>query len=131
MLKKITETPSESWSFADLIRELPVPQEQAGQIRATQLSMIARMSIVMVLANLLNCAVILLSFRNTGADMMLTIWGFGMVLVSGAAFLSHLRERKKVHLKERSEKSIEQFAPTSASFSSRTLLGVPRVLRSS
>ncbi len=110
MLLKTDKEAANSWSFSDLIRDIPVPPELAGQLRATQLHQAGNMSVVMVLANLLNCAVVLLSFRNTGADTLLAIWGFGMVFVSGVAFLSHLRSRKKDPKRDRSERSIERFA---------------------
>jgi diguanylate cyclase (GGDEF)-like protein len=48
----------------------------------------------MLLANLLNVAVVLQSFRDSPVSNVLTIWGFCIIFISGLAVLRHMRSRK-------------------------------------
>lgn len=83
-----------SWSFANLVKAVPVPEKYSGRLRARQLQMVGNMTIILMLANLLNAAVIMMSFRGTDSTGMLALWGLCVVFVSGAGFLAHLRSRK-------------------------------------
>lgn len=98
-----------SGSFADLIKDVPIPEKHASTLRAKQLDMVGKMAIVMVLANLVNCAVILMAFSDSSADKMLVIWGFSIVFVNGATFLMQIRSRAQVR-KRRSQRSIDRYA---------------------
>ena len=101
---------SAHWSLASLIKETPIPTELAGQIRAQQLDEVSKLTLVVLLGNLLNAAVVLMSFWNTGADNMLAIWGFTICLVSGFFFLDHLRSRGRALKKTRPVSAIDRFA---------------------
>lgn len=100
----------DSWSFANLVKAVPVPEKHSGHLRARQLHMAGNMTIVLMLANLLNAAVVMMSFRASDSTGILAIWGFCIVFVSGIGFLAQLRSRKHMALAVRSETAIEQFA---------------------
>jgi diguanylate cyclase (GGDEF)-like protein len=110
ILGKKSSRTTNNWSFADLVRELPVPEKHAGQLRARQLEMVGKMSVVLVLANLLNGAIVMMSFNDSAAGNMLAIWGFALVFASGVAFLAHVRSRKMYGRTHRSERALERYA---------------------
>ena len=99
-----------SWSFANLVKAVPVPEKHSGRLRARQLDMVGNMTIVLMLANLLNAAIVMMSFRASDSTGLLSIWGFCIVLISGAAFFAHLRSRKDFGKPTRSEAAIDKFA---------------------
>ncbi len=105
-----SETARPTWSFADLVRDIPVPEKYLPGLRAKQLEMVGNMTVVMVLANLLNAAVIMISFRETVADRLLSVWGFAVILVSGLSFLAHLRARSLNRVRRRTQRDIENYA---------------------
>ncbi len=98
-----------SWSFADLVKDVPIPEKHAGTLRAKQLDMVGKMAIIMVLSNLVNCAIILMAFSDSSADKMLVIWGFSVVFVNGATFLMQIRSRAFVR-KRRSQRAVDRYA---------------------
>ena len=73
------------WTIAALIKDVPVPEKHAGTLRTKQLELVRRMTFIMVLTNLLNATVVLLSFRNTPVDSLLHIWGAAIVVAGGFA----------------------------------------------
>lgn len=99
-----------NWSFAELIKDAQVPEKHQGSLRAKQLETVGKMTIVMVLANLLNAAVVMLSFRETAVDNLLTIWGFAITFICGLSFLTHVRTRSKNSVLQRTQKDIENYA---------------------
>ena len=101
---------SGTWSFSDLIKDVSIPEKHAGALRARQLDMVGRMALVMVLASLLNASVVMMSFQNTNADNMLTIWFFSIVFANGVSFLTHVRSRRMVAARTRSARAIERYA---------------------
>ncbi|WP_291208659.1 EAL domain-containing protein [Hyphomonas sp.] len=88
-----TGAPSD-WSLARLLKEVPVPEKYRASLRKKQLDTVGNMIAVMLLANLLNVAVVLQSFRNSHVSSVLAIWGFCIIFISGLAVLRHLRTRK-------------------------------------
>ncbi len=99
-----------SWSFAELIKDVQVPEKHLGTLRAKQLETVGKMTIVMVLANLLNAAVVMLSFRQTAVDNLLIIWGFTITFICGLSFLTHVRTRNETNVRQRSQRDIENYA---------------------
>lgn len=82
------------WSFARLLKDVPVPEKHRASLRKKQLDTVGNMMAVMLLANLLNVAVVLQSFRDSHVSSVLTIWGFSVIFISGLAVLRHMRMRK-------------------------------------
>ncbi len=99
------------WSIADLIKDVQVPEKYAGTLRTKQLEMVQRMTFVMVVANLLNAAVVMLSFRGTAVDSLLYIWGFAIVMASAIGILAQMRAvRAKGPTDVTSQRELEKFA---------------------
>ncbi len=82
------------WSFARLLKDVPVPEKYRASLRKKQLDTVGNMIAVMLLGNLLNVAVVLQSFRDSHVSSVLTIWGFCVIFISGLAVLRHMRTRK-------------------------------------
>jgi hypothetical protein len=62
-MEKKQAAPSASWSIARLLRDVPVPAKYRASLRGKQLETVGNMVFVMMLANLVNVAVVLLSFQ--------------------------------------------------------------------
>ncbi len=75
-MEKQTAGAPEDWSFARLLKDVPVPEKYRASLRKKQLDTVGNMIAVMLLANLLNVAVVLQSFRDSPVSNVLTIWGF-------------------------------------------------------
>ncbi len=96
-MDKQSVAPAASWSLGPLLRDVPVPQKYRASLRKKQLDTVGNMIFVMLLANLLNVAVILQSFRHSSADNLLAIWGFCFIFITGLAVLRQVRTRKASH----------------------------------
>ncbi|MDP3459846.1 MAG: hypothetical protein Q8S09_11295, partial [Hyphomonas sp.] len=96
-MDKQTASLAATWSFGRLLRDVPVPEKYRGSLRKKQLDTVSNMIFVMLLANLLNVAVILQSFRHSSASNLLAIWGFCFIFLTGLAVLRHIRTRKAIH----------------------------------
>jgi len=108
---KRNQSRTNGWTFADLIKDVPVPEKHAGSLRAKQIEMVRRMTTVLVLTNLLNAAVVLLSFRNTAADTLLYIWACAIAAASLFAVVhqvfSSLAKDKE---DDRSQRALERYS---------------------
>jgi diguanylate cyclase (GGDEF)-like protein len=96
-MDKQTASSAATWSFGRLLRDVPVPEKYRGSLRKKQLDTVSNMIFVMLLANLLNVAVVLQSFRHSSASNLLAIWGFCFIFLTGLAVLRHIRTRKAIH----------------------------------
>ena len=65
---------SDSHSLAALVQSIDVPDDQAASIRARQLETAGRLTPVMVLANLVNASVVIVSFWHSPAIRLLGLW---------------------------------------------------------
>lgn len=101
-------------SVADLIGDLKVPEKYAGTLRAKQLDMVGRVTVILVLANLINAAVILFSFADTGARNLLIAWGACIGAVCLGAIVGNIRSRRKKHRSSRSQKALERYTRSAA-----------------
>lgn len=61
------------------MKRIAVPEKHAASLRARQLDMVRRMTFIMVLANVLNAGIVLISFSDTTASSVLFIWGAGIL----------------------------------------------------
>ncbi len=101
-------------SFADLIGDLKVSEKHAGSLRAKQLNMVSKMTVVMVLANLINAAVVMFSFSNTAARSILVVWGLCILGICIAALGGSILARRNGLRTSRSPKALERYARASA-----------------
>jgi len=86
--------PVANWSIAGLLKAVAVPEKYRASLRDKQLDTVSNMVFVMMLANLVNAAVVLQSFKTSFASNMLAIWGVCLVFVIGLGFLRHIRARQ-------------------------------------
>lgn len=84
-----------SGSFADLIREIPVAEKYAGSLRAKQIDAIDKMAVIIVCANLLSVAVVIMAFSRTGMDRYSAIWAMGILMFCGISLLRAARLRRR------------------------------------
>ncbi len=99
-----------SFTFADLIRDVPVPEKHLGTLRAKQLKIAGNMAIVMALANLLSAMVVMLSYSGTGSDNLIVVWAFAIILASGASVLGQVRSRNQNVKRTRTQQDLERYA---------------------
>ena len=93
-MEKQIPQPAASGSWRALLRDLPMPDKYRSGLRKKQIDTVSNMIFVMLLANLLNVAVVLQSFRDSQAGNLLAIWGFCIIFITGLAVLRHIRTRK-------------------------------------
>ena len=93
-MEKQTAVPAASWSFGRLLRDVPVPEKHRASLQGKQLETVGNMIFVMLLANLLNVAVVLQSFSQSNSGALLAIWGFCFIFITGLAVLRHMRARE-------------------------------------
>jgi len=75
-------------------KSVPVPEKYADSLRAKQFDMAHRMTLIMVLANVLNAGIVVLTFQRTAAEALLFMWGGAMLLTGLAAIGAQvLRQR--------------------------------------
>lgn len=104
MSKENTQT---SWSFSDLVKETPVPEKYEFQLRANQVAMMKRLSLLLVVANLFNVAIVMMSFWNGSAESILAIWCTAMIVANGLAYLFNRRGSLPTTLKS-AERQLER-----------------------
>lgn len=101
---------------SSLVRPVSIPEEQLGSIREKQLLTVGSLLPVIGLANLINAAVVVMSFWDTPANRLLGAWCFVVVLATTIMFIGYSRMRSsKVRPElatadERSKEGIERFA---------------------
>ncbi len=93
-MEKQIPLPAAAWSWRALLRDLPMPDKYRSGLRKKQIDTVSNMIFVMLLANLLNVAVVLQSFRESQASNLLALWGFCIIFITGLAVLRHIRTRK-------------------------------------
>jgi diguanylate cyclase (GGDEF)-like protein len=93
-MDSVTANRPGNWSFGRLLRDVPVPHKHRAGLRQKQLDTVGNLIVVMLLANLLNVAVVMQSFRDTSVSRVLAIWGVCIVLITGLAVLRHMRTRR-------------------------------------
>ena len=109
----------DSHSLAALVKSIDIPEDQAANIRARQLETAGRMTPVMVLANLVNASVVIVSFWHSPAIRLLGLWGALLFLASIILLIANMRARRKaIHRKneriapspDRTQQGIERFS---------------------
>ncbi len=102
-----TGKPAANWSISRLIREIAVPGKHLEGLRRQQLDAVRNMTVVVLLANLLNVAVVLLSFSGSSVGGILSIWGICFVFMIGYRLVTYLRERSGMAGEEDTKKLLE------------------------
>ncbi|MEX1252164.1 MAG: EAL domain-containing protein [Hyphomonas sp.] len=93
-MEQQTLSPATFWSLRGLLRDIPVPEKYRPGLLKKQIDTVSSMVFVLLFANLLNVAVVLLSFRQSEAGSLLAIWGFCIIFITGLAALWHVRIRR-------------------------------------
>ena len=92
-MDKSAAAPEGLWSLDQFVRTVRVPEKHQDSLREKQLETIAGITLVIVLANLLNAAIILLSFQHAAAGQLLNIWAAAVALFSMFVFGRHVYVR--------------------------------------
>jgi diguanylate cyclase (GGDEF)-like protein len=82
------------WSIDRLSKKIAIPEKHLASLRQKQLETIGDIMLVITLANLLNAAVIMLSFSHKIVGNLLHIWGATVVAFSIVAFARHVLSRR-------------------------------------
>ena len=110
---------SDSHSLAALVKSIDVPEDQAASIRARQLETAGRLTPVMVLANLVNASVVIVSFWHSPAIRLLGLWAALLFVASAILLIANMRARRKAKLRkqngiagstDKTQQGIERFS---------------------
>ena len=90
---------------------IAVPEKHAASLRAKQLDMVRRLTFTLVLANVLNAAIVMISFHHTPAANLLYMWcagilAAGIVAVATQFFNPHDMDP----MGERSQNALDNFS---------------------
>lgn len=119
MIKLLRSVDSDSHSLAALVKPVDIPEDQAASIRARQLETAGRLTPVMVLANLVNASVVLVSFWHSPAIRLLGLWGALLFVASAILLIANMRARRKAkrrkreriaHSADKTQQGIERFS---------------------
>ncbi len=89
-------------TIASILAPVHVPLDQVSHVRASQLTSIDKLGVILVLTNLLNAAVVLVLFNSSNASGILGLWG--SLLCMGCAVL-FLRSTGRVNTPRRAVRS--------------------------
>jgi diguanylate cyclase (GGDEF)-like protein len=85
---------SNFWSIDRMTRSTAIPEKHLASLRAKQLETVGSIMLVIMLANVLNAAVVLQSFQHKMVGNLLLLWGAALVLFSVVAFARYLIVKK-------------------------------------
>ena len=108
MAASLTPKTKDKWSLGSLTKTTIVPDELASDIRAEQLLTVGRLTVVIMLANLINTFVVLMSFWNTGASQLLAIWSMVMCVASGVMLVVHILGRRRFERSQAERVEVKQ-----------------------
>ncbi|HIK65977.1 MAG TPA: GGDEF and EAL domain-containing protein, partial [Henriciella marina] len=101
---------------ASILGSIEIPEEQLGAIREKQIDAVGSLLPVIGLANLINAAVVMISFANTPANRLLGVWSMTMVIATSIMLVGYfiMRRRSKdaetLPSAEAGKNSIDRFA---------------------
>lgn len=101
---------------AGIVGTIDIPEEQLGSIREKQLLTVGSLLPVIGLANLVNAAVVMMSFANTPANRLLSVWTLTMVIATSIMLAGYFMMRRNrpstdaLSADERSKAAIDRFA---------------------
>lgn len=82
------------WSLDHFTKAAKVPEKHLEALRQKQLETLSSIMLVIVLANLLNAAIILLTFRGAAMGLLLDIWAAAVTSFSLFIFVRHFMTRR-------------------------------------
>ena len=91
-----------------------IPLEVAGRIRAKQLDTVSGLVPAIMMAQLINGAVILIAFWSSGAEGLLGIWATVLCLICGLTMLGSVHAKARKDTQIRSPRSLENMTRSSA-----------------
>jgi len=91
-----------------------IPSDVAGRIRAKQLASVTSLVPAIMMAQLINGAVVLIAFWSSGAEGLLGIWATALCLICGVTMLGSVKAKAAHAKKTRSRRSIDNMARRSA-----------------
>jgi diguanylate cyclase (GGDEF)-like protein len=114
MGKREQSSENSKMTASSLVRAVEIPPEQVAAIREKQLQTVAALLPVIGLANLINAAVVVMSFWNTPANRLLGVWCFTMVIATTIMLVGYFRMRSGNPAEmrtagERSQNGIDRF----------------------
>ena len=116
MAEKAQAPEKKDMKASSLVRPIVIPDEQLASIREKQLQTVGALLPVIGLANLINAAVIVMSFWDTPANRLLGAWCFVMVLATTIMLVGYSRMRSRKNRNdtgtadERAKEGIDKFA---------------------
>lgn len=96
MFKRHLARENDSYSIPGIVKGSDVPEEEAANIRAKQLEAVSRLAPVIMMANLINAAVVVMSFWNTPAIRLLGMWSFTLLISAIVLLYANIRSRRKL-----------------------------------
>ncbi|WP_084419056.1 putative bifunctional diguanylate cyclase/phosphodiesterase [Henriciella litoralis] len=95
---------------SSLIKKINIPDEQLAVVQERQLSTVSDLIPVIGLANLVNAAVVVMSFWDTPANRLLSVWCFSMVFATTVMLVAYMRNRSQSANGFSEHSSTEHFA---------------------
>jgi len=93
-MDKSATAPNRIWSLDQFAKAIRVPEAHQDSLREKQLETVAGITLVIVLANLLNAAIILLSFKHAAVGPLLNIWAASVAFFSVFILGRHVYVRR-------------------------------------
>ncbi|MEO9968382.1 MAG: EAL domain-containing protein [Hyphomonadaceae bacterium] len=91
-----------------------IPSEVAGSIRAKQLASVTGLVPAIMMAQLINAAVVLIAFWSSGAEGLLGLWATALCLICGVTMLGSVKGKRIKEKQTRSRRSMEKMSRRSA-----------------
>lgn len=82
---------------ANILGSIDIPDEQLGAIREKQIDAVGSLLPVIGLANLINAAVVMVSFANTAANRLLGVWTMTMVIATSIMLIGFFVMRRRAN----------------------------------
>lgn len=93
MAESVQSSEKKFMKASSLLRPIDIPEEQLASVREKQLLTVGALLPVIGLANLVNAAVVVMSFWDTPANRLLGAWCFIMVIATAIMFVGYSRMR--------------------------------------
>ncbi|MEL7453562.1 MAG: hypothetical protein AAGJ50_09360, partial [Pseudomonadota bacterium] len=101
-------------AIAAVFKAPVVSAELAGSIRAKQLDTVRGLIPAIMMAQLINGAVVLLAFWSSGAERMLGVWATLLCFICGAIVLRNVRIENQAPIQTASRTSLDRMAQGAA-----------------
>ncbi|MEZ5986180.1 MAG: EAL domain-containing protein [Hyphomonas sp.] len=93
------------------MKSIAVPEKHAASLRAKQLDMVRRITLIMVLANIVNAGIVVICFHATTASDLLYIWSAAVLAASTVAVGTQFFNPNDMDpMEARSQNALDNFA---------------------